>query len=104
MKKVYYILLFAAISVSIAAQSPQAIQYQAVVRDSEGALLKDHKVAYEISILSGSATGPVVYTETHVDTTNEHGISNLMIGLGTPVLGTFNAINWGRTIISLKYQ
>lgn len=102
MKKVYHILLFAILSVSIAAQSPQAIQYQAVVRDSDGNLLKNHKVAYELSILDGSATGPVVYTETHVDTTNEHGMSNLMIGLGTPVLGTFNTINWGTSHYFIK--
>lgn len=95
MKKFYYSIFLVIVSISLYAQPPQAIQYQAVVRDSDGTLIKNQKVSYEISILSGSATGSPVYTETHVDTTNEFGVSNLLIGHGTPVLSTFNAINWG---------
>ena len=95
MKKISHILFFIAISASIAAQSPQAIQYQAVVRDSDGNLLAEQEVSYEISILSGSATGPVVYTETHTDTTTIQGVSNLEIGRGVPVSGLFEDIDWG---------
>ncbi len=97
MKKFYYGLLFIAISISMTlnAQPPQGFRYQAVVRDSDGDLVKNQKVSYEIAILSGSATGSIVYTETHVDTTNNYGVSNLVIGQGTPGTGTFNSINWG---------
>ncbi|MCX7769189.1 MAG: hypothetical protein N2110_09255 [Flavobacteriales bacterium] len=72
---------------------PQAINYQAVARDVGGNLITG-PVGVRISIRSGSATGPVVYQETHSVVANNYGLFNLSIGQGTPLIGTFSAIDW----------
>lgn len=77
------------------AQTPDKINYQAVVRDAQGDILDQQAVKFEISVLQGSATGTAVYTETHSLTTNDLGLANFQIGAGTPVSGSFSTINWG---------
>lgn len=77
------------------AQSTQAVKFQAVVRDGSGELVKNQRVSFEISIVKGSASGTIIYTETHVDTTDAYGLTNLTIGMGTPVTNTFPSIAWG---------
>ena len=94
MKRIFQTLFFLVFSAFIYAQPPQAIQYQAVVRNAEGELVTHQRVSYEISIKSGSVDGTTEYAETHIDTTSEKGLSTLMIGTGTPVVGTFSSIDW----------
>jgi hypothetical protein len=50
----------------------------------------------KISIIRGSASGTLVYAETYNPNpmTNANGLVNLEIGSGTPVVGTFSAIDW----------
>jgi hypothetical protein len=72
---------------------PQAINYQAVARDAGGNLITT-PLTVRISIRSGSASGPVVYQETHNATPNTYGLFNLSIGQGTPGTGSFGAIDW----------
>ena len=71
------------------------IHYQAVVRDASGAILPNQQVSFQFSIVADSLNGSVLYTESHAGiTTNEFGMVNLLIGSGTPTVGTFNAIDW----------
>ncbi len=86
------------------AQSPQSFQYQAVVRDAAGIALVSQPVNFQISIISGSITGTVEYTETHSATTNTFGIVTLLIGNGTPVTGTFSGIVWGISSHFIKIE
>lgn len=87
------------------AQTPQAINYQAVARNISGEVLANQQVSFKISILSGSATGPVVYSETHpAKTTNPFGLVNLTIGKGTPVTGTLTAVAWESGNYYLKVE
>jgi hypothetical protein len=60
----------------------------------------------KISILQGSATGTVVYSETYspVPQTNANGLVTVEIGCGTPVSGTFSSINWGSGNYYLKTE
>jgi hypothetical protein len=83
------------IGYNLHAQVPQAFNYQAVCRDTNGTPLAQQVVTYRASVLQGSPSGTVVYRETHTDTTNVYGISTLKIGRGTPVQGTFASIPWG---------
>jgi hypothetical protein len=53
-------------------------------------------VKVRFSILDSVATGTLVYKETHSTTTNTVGLFNVNVGMGTPVTGTFSAINWGK--------
>ena len=77
MKKICTFLLTVSI-VLLACQSyaqvPQKINYQAVARNSSGALLASTNIAVRISIHDGSATGTTVYQERHTATTNTLGL------------------------------
>jgi len=95
MKKILLSLVLITIALTIFAQAPQAFKYQAIVRDNVGDLLTNQLVSFRISIHDGSAGGAIVYQETHNISTNQFGLATLEIGNGTPVIGTFSAIDWG---------
>ncbi len=76
------------------AQSPQAFQYQAVVRDANGSLLTDQSVEFRIDLVEGSISGSPVYSETHSTQTNGQGLVTLEIGNGT-TSDDFSSIEWG---------
>lgn len=88
--------LFAALSIvlTLQAQAPEKISYQAVIRNSTNALVINHAIGMKVSILQTSATGTVVYAETHTPTTNINGVVTITIGTGNVVSGTFAGINW----------
>lgn len=75
-------------------KAQDGINYQAVVRDDAGELMKNEAVAVEFSVVETATAGAKVYTETHALTTNNFGNIVAIIGQGTPTLGTFNAIDW----------
>ncbi|MFN8297312.1 MAG: hypothetical protein U0T69_14030 [Chitinophagales bacterium] len=95
MKTIFSTLLLLAISLSLVAQTPQGINYQTVVRNVSGAVLANTNVGVKINIRSGSASGTIVYAESHAVTTNQFGLVNFIIGQGTVISGTFANINWG---------
>lgn len=64
----------------IFAQAPQAINYQAVVRDSAGNLMANQVVKLGFRLHDGSASGSVVYCETDSGQTNESGLFTLVRG------------------------
>jgi hypothetical protein len=76
------------------AQSPQSFSFQAVVRDGSGDLVTSSAVGMRISLLQGSASGTVVYAETHTPTTNANGLASVQVGGGSVVSGTFASIDW----------
>ena len=77
------------------AQTPQAMNYQAVARNAGGNLLANQSIGLRISITDGNG-GFLLYQETHSGvSTNQFGLFTLNIGNGTPVTGTFSSINWG---------
>ena len=93
MKKLLLLLLL--LPGLLVAQSPQAFNYQSVVRDAGGTPIAGQSVSFRMTIQQGSALGPVVYQETHGTTTNALGLVTLPIGQGTVLSGSFPAINWG---------
>lgn len=76
------------------AQSPQGISHQAVVRDAANNLVINSAIGVRMSILQGSATGPVVYSETHSLQSNANGLISFVIGEGIVVSGVFADIDW----------
>ena len=78
----------------VLAQSPESINYQAVIRDSNGAILANQSVGLRVAILQGSATGVATYQETFNTTTSAFGLVALKIGTGTVAVGTFSEIDW----------
>jgi hypothetical protein len=76
------------------AQAPEGINYQAVIRKTNGALVTNTTIAIRIQIKQNSATGTVVYAERQSVITSAYGLVNFVIGQGTVLSGTFSAINW----------
>jgi hypothetical protein len=104
MKKLLYTLAGLFLVMGLFSQTPQAFNYQAVVRDASGAVLKNQAVGLRISLLSGSDTGPAEYTETHTSSTNEFGIVNLKIGQGTVETGNIADLNWAGNTYFMKVE
>ncbi|WP_326984083.1 hypothetical protein VUJ46_05935 [Chryseobacterium sp. MYb264] len=103
MKKIYATIgLFLATLLS--AQVPQAFSYQTIAFNASGAPISNGNVSLKISILDNTATGNVLYTETHAKTTNSKGLVNLNIGQGTPTTGNFGGINWGTNPKFIKVE
>lgn len=100
------ILLLSALFISILtfAQVPQGISYQAIALNGSGTPVVSSNVRVKLSILDASATGTVLYSETHLKTTNAQGLFNTVIGQGTLVSGAFNTINWGVNTKFLKVE
>ena len=63
MKKIFTNIVVIVVTISVFAQAPQKLSYQAVIRDAGNALVTSHSVGMQISILQGSATGTAVYIE-----------------------------------------
>jgi hypothetical protein len=97
-------LVYLLIGSSIFAQAPQKMSYQAVIRNTSGALVSSSSVGMKISILQGSATGTIAYSETQTASTNANGLVSLEIGAGTVVSGTFAGINWANGPYFIKTQ
>lgn len=76
------------------AQAPQALNYQAVARTSSGQIIPSQNIGVRFSVLEGTATGTLIFQETHNTATNSFGLFTLGIGKGTASTGTFAAIPW----------
>jgi uncharacterized protein YjdB len=95
MKKIAMLLLVLFVGcMNAIAQAPQAIPYQAVARNSSGAILASTNISVRFSIRDSVATGTIKYRETHSVTTTPQGLFTANVGGGTPVTGTFSNINW----------
>ena len=99
-----FLVLSAIIYTSTFGQSPEGMAYQAVVRNASGAPVTSTPVGMRFSILQGGATGIALYVETQSATTNEQGVVALTIGEGSPVTGTFAAIDWANGPYFLKVE
>jgi trimeric autotransporter adhesin len=77
------------------AQAPQGFKYQSVARNSNGLPIASADVGLRIGVRDLTATGSLVYRETHVAATNEFGVFTISVGGGTVVSGNFSTIAWG---------
>lgn len=98
------LILAVTLTVAVSGQSPQLISYQAVVRDANGILVSNKEVGIRIQILTESENGPAVYIEEHTPTSNANGLIGLKIGMGTPVSGSFAAIDWSAGDYFIKME
>ncbi|WP_140422780.1 collagen-like triple helix repeat-containing protein, partial [Polaribacter haliotis] len=103
MRKVFTLLLLT-LSLNLTAQSPQKINYQAVVRNANNELVKEKTIGIQVSILEDSANGIIAYQELHTVATNINGLVNLEIGMGSIVSGDFSTINWGEKKTFIKTE
>ena len=97
------VIMVLAVAVAMA-QAPEKFTYQAVVRNTNNALVTNTLVGVRVSILQGSATGSGVYVETQMPSTNANGLITLNIGDGNAVFGTFGSIDWSAGPYFLKTE
>jgi hypothetical protein len=103
MKRIFTLLALATFALTIFAQSPDLMTYQAVLRDAENHLLTNQAVAVQISILQTTPNGTAVYTEIHTLSTNANGLVSLVIGDG--VTGDdLSTIDWSSGPYFLKTE
>jgi uncharacterized protein (TIGR02145 family) len=105
MKRIISVLIFVLVSIVISfGQGPQSINYQAIARDTSGAILTNQDISVRITILKDSIGGSVVYQETHSVGVNSYGLINLAIGTGTVISGIFSEIGWDTAKHYLKVE
>lgn len=103
MKKLIYLSLFF-IGIDVCAQAPSKFNYQAVARDNSGNPLSNKLISIRLSILNTSPSGPEVYKETFLISTNEFGHFNIPIGGGSSILGSIESVNWNAEDKYLKIE
>jgi len=88
MRYLYFALVFWGLTTSLVlSQIPNGFSYQAVVRGSDGTLLRNQTVAIEATILRDETP---IFTQTLSATTNDNGLISIVIG-GTD---EFSEIDW----------
>lgn len=95
MKRIFMIVAMTLLwIVSLSAQVPQKLTYQAVIRDAAGNVVSNQDLEVQISILQGNIEGgTVVYSETHTTATTVNGVITLEVGGGMTTYD-FNTIDW----------
>jgi hypothetical protein len=111
MKKIALTLFSLVFAIILFAQQapPQGINYQAMVYvpygnqqvgvNNAGQIPANTKQVLVKFTLEEGNNGPVIYEETLIDTTDQYGLLNAVIGTGTPTSnspGLFNQIDWSQ--------
>nr|MBM3931997.1 Vir protein [Sphingomonadales bacterium] len=84
---VMQMLMMLMVASQVFAQVPERFTHQAVMRGASGQLLSNQSIGVQVSVLSGSASGSVVYMERHTATTNANGLMSIEIGGGVAQSG-----------------
>jgi uncharacterized protein (TIGR02145 family) len=87
-----FLIAFLILTCGIYGQPPEAFNYQAVIRNTDG-VVENTDVNVKIEIIEEETSGTVVYSENHEVSTNDYGLVNLKIGEGT-TSDTFSLIVW----------
>jgi len=104
MKKTLFFSFFVALTYLSFGQSPNKMSYQAVIRNSTNNLVVNQPIGMQVSIIQGSSTGTVVFSERHTPATNANGLVSIEIGDGIPVFGVFSGIDWGNGPFFIKTE
>ncbi len=65
------------------------------MRNTDGTVMASNAVELTFMIHDGTATGSVVYQESHSLTSNTQGLVSCVVGNGVVSQGNFANINWG---------
>lgn len=96
MKLTLALVLFVTVTLSVFAQSPEKMSYQAIIRAQDNSLVSNSNISIQIIVHQGSISGSNVYQEEHAVTTNTNGLASLEIGTGRIVSGNFSSIAWDK--------
>ena len=73
------------------AQSPQLMNYQAIVRNAQGQPVANTTVNFQFQIHQGTSLGSVAFTETDTALTNQFGLAAVKIGSTSNLA----SVSWG---------
>lgn len=106
MKRLFYSFIVFLIFSSTALAQNEGISFQGLARNAAGEVLVSQTISLRLSILLGSGSGSVVYTETRQTTTNPQGIFAVVVGDGTAnaKTGNFSTIDWGTDSKFIKVE
>jgi hypothetical protein len=92
--------------IKINSQAQTGLNFQGVARSSNNVIIASQQISLRLSILQGTATGSVEYSETRKVTTNAQGLFAVVIGDAdaTNTMGSFTTINWKNTPKFLKIE
>ena len=96
MKRISLLSIFVLSTLISLAQAPQSFNYQGVARDNAGNTLANQAVGLKMDLRQTSATGTIVFSESHSATTNQFGLFNLQIGTGNILVGDLNSVDWSQ--------
>jgi uncharacterized protein (TIGR02145 family) len=88
--RVFFLVLFAAMSAALGAQAPALIPYQAIARDASGQPLASATINARFTIHDLTATGAVVWQELQTVSTSVLGLFTAQLGGSIPLTG----VNW----------
>ena len=92
MKRIFTLTAIVLLTMTILAQVPQKMSYQAVIRNGS-ALVTSTSVPMDINIWKDAVgSGTIVYTESQSPSTNSNGVVSIEIGGGDPA--AFALIDW----------
>ena len=91
--KNFILILFSILSFNVISQSPEAFNYQCVLRDNAGVIVVNSQVGIRFTIIQSSLNGAVVYSEEHQAITNSFGLVSLVIGEGI-TSGDISIVDW----------
>jgi hypothetical protein len=97
MKKVYYSLLLLFIATTTFAQG---IAVQGIARDNANSAITDTNLTFTFTISKNDNVA--LYTETQPIKTDNFGVFSHIVSGGTPVTGTFNAVDFSITNLKIK--
>ena len=103
MRKLTTIITALLAAATLFAQSPEMMNYQAVIRNANGLLVQEQEIGMQVSIIQGTAEGTAVYSETHTAQTNINGLVTIEIGTGTTT-GEFSSIDWANGPYFIKTE
>ena len=98
--------LFFIVMIKTNSQGQTGLNFQGVARSSNNVIIASQQISLRLSILQGTATGSVEYSETRKVTTNAQGLFAVVIGDAdaTNTMGSFTTINWKNTPKFLKIE
>ena len=97
------ILLFVClVSLKTQAQSPEGINYQAVIMDNGGDPIPNREMYFKIQLLQGNTNVDPTYSESFIISTSGNGVVNFIIGNGNVIEGDFASIDWSNGPYWLK--
>lgn len=85
---------------------PSGFNFQAILRSSTGDAISTKSINLKISIASDVLGSTILYSEIHSKTTTSLGAVSIVVGQGSPVIGTFASIDWasGTRYLKVEYK